>query len=40
LAFEVGQTSMLKPAWEWFVGEYRGLHTVLLGMKRHPDLTP
>lgn len=38
IAFEIYETNLLIFAWEWFVGDNGGFHTVLLGMKRHPDL--
>jgi len=38
LAFEFGDTNLLMHAWEWFIGDGSGLNTVLLSLKRHPDL--
>ena len=38
LAFELGNTTLLEPSWDWFVSEHGGLATALLGLKRHPDL--
>jgi hypothetical protein len=39
LAYNFGESALLDAGWEWFISDIGGINSMILSIKRHPELS-